>query len=167
MKSFIKFLYYLSIIYFLINIFFSYYQSPEFVGIGFNEKSGTTEYKSKHHLFYFGAGLFLLVTALVAVFRKTIINFPFSLFPFPNKTFWMQNQESREGLVNAHQVWMMSFATMFNLFLGSLFLILFLVNIVQYGTFSSYAPVVFGGIIILGFWWIILVIRLYIKKIEL
>lgn len=167
MKSFVKFLYYLSIIYFLINIFFTYYQSPEFVGIGYNEKSGLTEYKSKHHLFYFGAGLFLIITILVVLFRKIIERFPFSLFPFPNKSFWMQNQDTREGLVNAHQVWMLSFATMFNLFLGSLFLALFLVNVVQYGTFATYIPCVYVGISVLSFWWIILVIRLYISKIEL
>lgn len=167
MKSFVKFLYYLSIIFFLVNLFFGYYQFPDFVGVGYDENIGMIQYKSKHHLFYFGAGLFILVTIIISIGRKIIGSFPFSLFPFPQKSFWLQNQDTREGLVNAHQVWLMSFATMFNLFLGILFLILFLVNIAEYGSFSKYVPVVYGWIILLAFWWVILVVRLNVKKIEL
>lgn len=167
MSSLVKFLYYISIFFFFVNALFCYYQFPDFVPIGFSENIGLKEYKSKSYIFYSAVGLFFTVNILMTISKILIKSVPFSAFRLPNKSFWLQSTEHRDGLILLHQVWFNSFCTLFNVFLGVLFLILFLVNIAEYGSFQSYIPVVYGFITMLSIWWIVLLIRLNINKIEL
>ncbi len=167
MKSLVKFLYILSIIFFFLNIIFSYYQFPDYVAVGLDATNGLKEFKSKSFLFYAGLILFFIINMLVLIAKKVIFGVPFSLFPLPNKSFWLSSADHREGLVQAHFVWLNSFATFFNVFLGCLFLFLYLLNVVEFSTFHSFGIIVYVFMALLSGWWLLLLGRLYINKIEL
>lgn len=167
MKSLVKFLYILSIVFFFFNIIFSYYQFPDYVAIGIDASNGLKEFKSKSFLFYAGIGLFFIINVLIMVSKKILLMVPFSVFPIPNKSFWLSSPDHRAGLVLAHHVWLNSFATFFNVFLGCLFLFLYLLNVVEYSTFYSFGIIVYVFIGLLSAWWLILLVRLHVNKIEL
>ncbi|TAG53912.1 MAG: hypothetical protein EAZ27_09940 [Cytophagales bacterium] len=167
MKSSVKFLYYISILFFFFTLLFAYYQLPDYVPIGINLKDKLKEFKSKSFLFYWSVGLFFVINVWIIVLKIIIKMVPFSLLPFPNKKFWMSSSDHREGLVNAHLVWFNSFATIFNVFLGALSIIMVLVNVLEYGSFDRYEIIVYSFMFLISFWWVVLVGRLFINKIEL
>lgn len=164
MAPIIKVFYFLSIAFFLGNIFFAYYQFPDFVPVSFSDNLDMKEYEPKGTLFYMGGGAFLFFNFLIAILKLLFNQFPFGVFPLPNKQFWLENKES---LVRIHQEWLSSFATIFNLLLGYIFMALFMVTVAEYGTFSSYIPLTYVFIGLLSSWWLILVGRLLVKKEQL
>ena len=167
MLPLVKFLYYVSVLIALALLFFSYYQFPEYVSIGYSENTALKELKSKSDLFYIGAGLFIILNALLMILKKLVNYLPYKMLPMPSKGFWLQSSESQLALEKANIVWLNSFGIILNLFIAFLYLTLFLINVVQFGNFSNYIPIIYGFIILMSIWWIVLPIRLLYKKYEI
>lgn len=167
MAPIVKFTYYLSIFFLLANLFFAYYQFPDFVAIGFSENVGLKEYQSKGNLFYLGAGVFLVFNILIIVMKKLAEVVPYGAFPLPAKEFWLQSADAREALVRVHTTWINSFGAVFNILIGYVFLSLYIINVLEFGSFSTYIPVVYVLMGLLCTWWLILLGRLKIKRLAL
>jgi hypothetical protein len=167
MSPIVKFTYYLSLAFLLASLFYSYYQFPEFVAVGFSDNVGLKEYRGKAELFYTGAAIFLVFNLLVVVMKKVAEAVPYGGFPMPAKSFWLQSEDTREALVRIHITWINSFATIFNLLIGYIFISLYIVNVLEFGTFHTYIPVIYVAMGLLSIWWLILLIRLLSKKIAL
>lgn len=167
MSPLIKFTYYISIVFLLANLFFAYYQFPDFVAIGFSDNIGLKEYQSKGNLFYMGAGVFLVFNIVIIIFKRLIQIIPFGVVYFPNKQFWLESNESREFLIKIFITWTNSFAVLFNMLIGYVFLSLYIVNVLGFGSFTTYYPLVYIIMILISLWWLVLIFRLKYKKLAI
>lgn len=164
MSPIIKFTYYISVVFLLANLFFAYYQFPDFVAIGFSDNIGLKEYQSKGNLFYAGAAIFLVFNITIIIFKRLTQIIPFGVIPFPNKQFWLQSLDSREALIGIYITWTNSFAVLFNMLIGYVFLCLYIVNVLGFGSFTTYYPVVYVMMALISLWWLVLYLRLKHKK---
>lgn len=167
MSPLVKFTYYVSVLFFLGSLFFTYYQFPAAVAIGYSDNVGMNVFKPKTELFYIGAGVFFLFNILVLVLKKMVPALPFSLFAFPNKTFWLADREARAAFLKVLDVWFDSFGILLNLLGGYVLMALFFVDVVEFKNFGFYVPVIYLFMFLLAFWWLVLVARLGYKKYEL
>ncbi len=167
MFGFVKFLYYLSCTLFVLVLFWDYYQLPDQVAISLDENIGLRTYISKSTLFYAGMAIFFPINFLWSVLFRMAPHLPYTRFARPNRSFWLSSKDSVDSLVQVFQVWIRSYVTLFNVFVAVLFFILYLINVHEIGTFWNYRFLVWGGIALLGLWWLVLPLRLMLKQHQL
>ena len=167
MSPLVKFIYYLSVVFFLGILFYSYYQFPEFVAVGYSHNTGMKEYIGREALFYYGAGAFFLFNVLLSILKFLLPSTPFRFLFFPNRDFWLSSIELREALQRVITVWLDSFGALFNLLTGFVLLSLFFVNVVGFRDFSFFLPFIYFGIALVSLWFLVLIGRLSYKKEEL
>jgi hypothetical protein len=167
MGSVIKFAYFLSMVFGLGNLFFAYYQFPDFVPISYSENLGLKEYMSKTNLFYAGAISIFAANLLLSILKKLVEFIPYSYLPIPAKKFWLSSHENREALVRIHQEWLNGWGVWINFLIGYVFLCLFFINVAEFGSFASFAPLVYILIGIISLWWIVLLVRVSKQSIRL
>ncbi|MDX2195512.1 MAG: hypothetical protein NW207_03755 [Cytophagales bacterium] len=159
-------LFYMSIIFFILSLFFAYYQLPDVVNVSFDDAVLLRSF-SKSNMFYIFASIFILINALniwlIHIFNK-IDKIPRWA---PNFVFWSASDESIEYFYKILSYMAYSYATLLNVFCALILLSFFVVVVTQTFTILQMAPVYLTFIIIICLWWAWLPIRLMISKTEL
>jgi hypothetical protein len=163
MSAAVKFLYYVSIVFFLLVLLYTYYQFPSVVAIGYSENIEMQEFKEKEWLFYAAGGFFLVFNLLVIILKKAIGSFPASVLPSLQKSYWTQSPDHKEILHRIYETWFNSFAFLFNCLLMFILVALFLINVVGFKSFQDYQPIILGWSAIVALWWIVLPVRQLVK----
>lgn len=163
MSAAVKFLYYVSVVFFILVLLYTYYQFPSVVAVGYSQNIEMQEFKEKEWLFYAGGGVFLLFNILVIILKKITLKFPATLLPSLNKPYWLQSPDHKEVLQRIYETWFNSFAIVFNGMMMFIFVALFLINVVGYKSFQDYLPLAMAWLILLGLWWVVLPIRQLVK----
>lgn len=116
--------------------------------------------------FYISAGFFVLLNLLISLVSRTLNQYPMSKIPVPNRDFWLKDTEARQNLREVLQSWIQFLAIILNAFLIVLMVKVWLVNRTQGGQPHEYLYFVFGLMGILILWFLFIVYRLRIKRVE-
>lgn len=163
MSAAVKFLFYISVVLFIIVLMYTYYLFPSVVAIGYSKNIEMQVFKEKEWLFYLGGGLFLIFNILIQVLKNIVSKLPASILPAVNKAHWNQDAEYKEVLHRIYNAWFNGMNLIFNVLLIVIFLVLFFVNVLAFKTLDFYQPFVIGLVVILGLWWLVLPIRMMVK----
>jgi len=166
MSAAVKFLFYLSVMFFIVTLLYTYYQFPSVVAIGYSRNIEMQEFRSKEWLFYIGGGLFFVFNIVIQALKKIISNLPASILPTLNKGYWNQEMEHKEALHRIYETWLNSFNFLFNILLTFIFVALFLVNVTGFKSFDFYKPIILGLLALLALWWIVLPLRQTQKNVD-
>jgi hypothetical protein len=116
--------------------------------------------------FYTSAGFFVLLNLLISLVSRTLNQYPMSKIAVPNRDFWLKDAEARQNLREVLQSWVQFLAIILNAFLIVLMVKVWLVNRMQGGQPHEYLYFVFGLMGILILWFLFIVYRLRIKRVE-
>ncbi|MFN0047699.1 MAG: hypothetical protein ACKVOU_01100 [Cytophagales bacterium] len=166
MSAAVKFLFYLSVPFFIIVLMYTYYLFPSVVAIGYSKNIEMQEFREKEWLFYVGGGLFLVFNILIQALKKIIGNLPVSILPAINKKYWLQADEYKEVLQGMYNTWLNGLNLILNLLLTVIFISLYLVNVLAFKTIAFYQPIILGFVVLLGLWFIVLPLRMLLKNVE-
>lgn len=164
MSSIIRFVYYLSIVVFIALLMFSYYQLPTTVAIGYSQNIEMKVYQTKEWYFYVAAGVFMGFNVVILMAKSVLKRFPYSYLPVINKEFWQQDTEHKEYVAKIYDTWVNSLAICSNAMLSYIVFSLYMINVLESGTFATYVPFVWVFMGIIAIWWVVLPIRFAVKN---
>jgi hypothetical protein len=167
MSSFVKFIYYTSVLYFLFHLFFSYYQFPDVVKVGYSSNVGMSIFYPKQTLFYWCGGVFIVVNILILIIKRLIPVVRFSVLPIPNKAFWLASTSARESLIEIVVFWFNGINALFNLMIGSILFFIFMVTVVEFKNFTFFIPFIYVILGLMLIWFCYLFVRLNQKNYEI
>lgn len=148
-------------------LLFSYYQLPQFIGIIKSNDTMSVERFTKEEIYYTFGGFFILFNLLIILLYRALISINPEKLQMPKKTFWTKDEDSKAAFQKVLQVWTDSFAALINVFLFMILLFIYLMNTVQLGDIQIFAPIIYAFMAIIALWFIVLIIRLLYKKLEL
>lgn len=160
----LRFLKLLSLAAFLVVLFLVYYYLPANVAIHFNEFGRPDDFVDKPTLFYI-TGIFVVVFYMaVSLLARLIFSVPAKLFPMPNRTYWLRDQDNQEEFHEILRDWLNSLIVIVVLWIMLCLYALLRLNTDEEPDGLQYTWVLYMGAIVLAVWILFLPLRLLVKK---
>ncbi|HAR20747.1 MAG TPA: hypothetical protein DCR46_08790 [Cytophagales bacterium] len=161
----IKFLWVLSLLFFVGVLLYGYYLLPDVVCVQFDAAGNPIDYVERKKAFYGFSGVFALFNVLLLTLEKFTLLLPNRLKPVPNKSYWLGNEETKQGLQYVLSDWFYGFSAFLNCWILVFFFLFGKINIDMHSSLLQYAWVMPTFITMLLLWILYLPIRLSISKI--
>jgi hypothetical protein len=161
----IKFLWVLSLLFFIGGLLYGYYLLPDVVCVKFDPSGNPVDYVERKHAFFGFSGVFALFNILLIALEKFTLLLPHRFKPVFNKSYWLSSDETKEGLDFVLSDWFYSFSIAINTCIFVTYYIFGKVNIEMHSSILQYAWVVPVFSTVLLLWILYLPFRLSISKI--
>lgn len=161
----IKFLWVLSLLFFLGILLYGYYLLPDVVCIRFDANGSPLDYIERKKVFYGFASVFATFNILLISLEKFMLLLPNRIKPVPNKSYWLSSDETKLGLNYVLSDWFYTFSVAINLCILLVYYSFGKVNIEMQSSILQYSWVLPTCGTILLLWIVYLPIRLSISKI--
>lgn len=117
MTFYIKLLWYISVLGFLIVLFGTYRHLSQDVSVVFDTANTMSNLVDRNLYFYGCVGIFLVFTIIFQMLIKLVYATPGNLFPIPNKKYWLSSRDTRTTLNAVFERWFYGILCVINLFL--------------------------------------------------
>lgn len=160
----LRFMKLLSLAAFMVVLFLAYYYLPSNVAIHYSEFGRPDAFIDKQTLFY-ATGIFVVVFYMaVSLLARVIFSVPAKLFPMPNRTYWLKDQDNQEEFHEILRDWLNSLVVIVVLWVILCIYALLRLNTSEEADSLNYTWVLNVGAIVLIGWILFLPLRLLIKK---
>ncbi|QHT68269.1 hypothetical protein GXP67_17290 [Rhodocytophaga rosea] len=160
----LRFMKFLSLAAFLITLFLAYYYLPSKVAIHYTEFDRPDAFIDKPTLFY-ATGIFVVIFYMaVSLLARLIFSVPAKLFPMPNRTYWLRDQDNQEEFREILRDWLNSLVVIVVLWVILCIYALLRLNTSEDADVSQYTWILTVGAIGLVVWILFLPLRLLVKK---
>ncbi len=160
----VKFLWIISLILFLAGLLYGYYILPDAICFKFDHNGYPLDYMPRKNAFYIFSGICGIFNFLILLIERLVLMVPNRLKPVPNKIYWLQDQETENGLNFVLSNWFYSFLAVLNTCLLLVFYCFAKVNSNFQSNIVQYFWVFQAVTILLILWILYLPIRLFINK---
>ncbi len=160
----LRFLKFLSLVFFIGFLFIAYYYLPPQVAIHYNISGIADQYASKEMVCYAFGGFAILFNTALSLLNRIIYSVPAKLFAMPNRNYWLADRDNQQGFHEILHDWLSSLIVLVNSFLFLCLYILYTINTSTEKTAADYAWLLNAGLFVLIAWIIFLPVRLLIKK---
>ena len=157
---------FLSIVIFLVALFYSYFYWQDFVDIDFDKDGYSVFHLTRNVTFYSIAGFVLVINLLFIIIRNVLPRIEDSLTFLPNSAHWLQNKYSKQYAVGILKNWINSFLFFINVYVAAFTGMLGFVNLADYdarmelSSFQWMLPVLGAGLTVHV---VYLLLRFFIK----
>ncbi len=150
----------LSLLAFIVVLFWCYTSLPLEVAVHYDQKNRADLFITKSQLFYGLAAFIVLFNTVFSLLANLIPSLPASRLSLLNQQYW---QENKEYLQNIVVNWLHSLVVAVNIFLISCLAVILVLNTSDNAKVSSYGWLaIVGGVILLG-WLAFLPLRQMVK----
>lgn len=123
---------FLSIIVFLVVLFYAYFYWQDFVDINFDKDGYSVYHLTRNVTFYSIAGFVLIINLLFIIIRNILPRIEDSLTFLPHAGYWLQNKYSKQYAVGILKNWINSFLFFINIYVSAFTGMLAFVNLADY-----------------------------------
>lgn len=163
----LRFLKFLSLLFFIGFLFIAYYYLPPNVAVHYNS-SGIADYYVDKQILFYGCGVFIVIFNMaLSLLSRIIYSVPAKLFSMPNRNYWLADQENQQGFQEILRDWFSSLVVLINSFLILCLYAIYSINTSSDKTIADYTWLLNIGLVILIAWIIFLPVRLLVKKNDL
>lgn len=160
----LRFMKVISLAGFIILLFLAYYYLPANIAIHYNDVGRPDGFIDKPTFFYV-YGIFVIVFYVaVSLLARLIFSVPAKLFPMPNRTYWLRDEENREEFQEILRDWLNSLIVIVIAWVSLCLYALFQLNTRESPDVMDYTWIFIAGAVVLALWILFLPIRLLILK---